>query len=186
MTRYDTSVLLQGRNDSGSGTDPPSGALPQLVTPEGGAERSNHPGPDTGGRAQQGDRGGMPGPSEGKPGGKAAPADSNETSASVADLAVPARPAAPVPPLGTSVPGMLQTFRLYRNASVCHVLLCTMEAEPSKIEGMFALCLTGDWSGAPGKWPHTQNEEESLCKSFAAGACASKGQRNLHVAATSN
>ncbi|BDA45728.1 hypothetical protein COCOBI_07-5150 [Coccomyxa sp. Obi] len=95
----------EGRNDSGSGTDPPSGALPQLVTPEGGAERSNFPGPDSGGRAQQGDSPGKPGPSEGKPSGKAAPADSDEASASVADLAVPARPAAPVPSLGTSVPG---------------------------------------------------------------------------------
>ena len=120
-----TSEFLQGRNDSGSGTDPPSGALPQLVTPEGGADRSNLPGPDIGGRARQDDSGGKSGPSEGKPGGKAASADFTEASASVADLAVPARPDAPLPPLGTSVPGMLQVSRSYQNASVSYVRLHT-------------------------------------------------------------
>lgn len=127
--------MLQGRDDSGSGTDPPSGSLPQLVTPEGGAERSSLPGPDMGGRAHQDDSGAKRDPSEGRPSGKAASADFTEASASVADLAVPARPAAPVPPLGTSVPGMPQNYPVYQSASPILYACSSADSDPQFVLG---------------------------------------------------
>ncbi len=99
-------ALLQGRNGSGSGgAGPPSGGLPQLVVQEGGPGGSPPPGPDNADRADRSDRGG-----EGPTKAKCAPANEAEaTSVNAAELAVPARPSAPVPPLGAAVPGTLLT-----------------------------------------------------------------------------
>jgi hypothetical protein len=73
--------------------------------PEGG---SGGPGPN-GDRADQDDKrgGGVPPSSQKSKSGKAAPVDDEMSIVNAAELEVPARPSAPVPPLGAVVPGTL-------------------------------------------------------------------------------
>ncbi|EIE22695.1 hypothetical protein COCSUDRAFT_63833 [Coccomyxa subellipsoidea C-169] len=102
MQTHSASCSDEGRNGSGSGgAGPPSGGLPQLVVQEGGPGGSPPPGPDNADRADRSDRGG-----ERPTKGKCAPADEAEaTGINAAELAVPARPSAPVPPLAGTESG---------------------------------------------------------------------------------